>query len=584
MMGKLGDWLDERLGHRAALGRWLDHPLAGGASWASAIGGALVLTFVALALTGALLMTSYAPTPQSAWGSVHYITHALPGGWLVRGVHHFASHAMVILVGAHLAHVIAVGAYKKPREVWFWLGLALAGLLLACAITGHALPWDQRGYWARRVESGIIGMAPGIGNFLQQMIQGGPDFGALGLARIHAAHVVILPAIVVAIFWLRGAAARRIASAGDLKTSDPYAKQLTRDLAVALVVLAVCVVLARRAYGGPLDAPADASSDYPARPEWFLMSLFRLRKFFHGTGEFWGTAVLPQVIAIYVAALPLLDRKPNVALAVRAPFLAPIVLAAVGMGALHVMAVRHDAGDADYQKARAKADTQAELAHVAAAAGVPPTGPLDMPELRGRQLFEKSCASCHVLGDLGDPQKANATKLDGWGTEAWLVAMLHDPDAPEHFGQTPYKDTMPSADAPAAPKKPMTTRAEMEAAALFLAAQGDEPTEPARAADAGKLALGATIVKERCTTCHLFAGKGDDEGSGTAPELARYGSIAWTRAQIANPASATTYRDKAIDEPGNKGHMPRFDAEMSTADIDLLARWTRQHARTTAKK
>ena len=568
----LGDWLDERIGHRAMLARWLDHPLGGGASWAAAIGGAIAFDFAVLALTGALLATAYAPTPQAAWASVHFITHAMPGGWLVRGVHHFASHAMIVLVGAHLAHAVAVGAYKKPREVWFWLGLALAGLLLASAITGHALPWDQQGYWARRVESGIIGMAPGIGGWLAQMIQGGPELGALGLARMHAAHVVVLPALVVALLWLRARVAESTATTGD-----PYAKQLARNLVVALAVLVACVMLAK-AMGAPLDAPADASSDYPARPEWFLMSLFRLRKFFHGAGEFWGTAVLPQVIALYVAALPLIDRKAETIRA-RAPMLAPVVLAALGAGALHVMAVRHDAADADYAKARAKANAQATLARNAAMAGVPPSGPLDMPELRGRQIFERACASCHVLDGLGDRSKANAPKLDGWGTEAWLLAMLHDPDAPDFFGKTPYKEEMPSVDAPASPRKPMATGAEMEAVAIFLAAQGDEPTDPPR--DKAKLDVGAKIVREKCTTCHLFEGKGDDEGSGTAPDLTKYGSIAWTRAQIANPASPSTYHDKAVDQPDSKGHMPRFDGDLSAADIDLVARWTRARARAT---
>lgn len=574
----LGDWLDERIGHRAAVARWLDHPLAGGASWGGAIGGALALAFVVLALTGVLLMNAYAPTPQSAWASVQYVSHALPGGWLVRGLHHFASHATVVLVGVHLAHVIAVGAYKKPREVWFWLGLALAGLLLASAITGHALPWDQRGYWARKVEANIVGMAPGIGGFVQSMMQGGPDFGAIGLARMHAAHVAILPALVVVVLVARASVAR---SLGARAPGDPYAKQLARDLVVGLVVLVACVALAWRAHGAPLDAPADASSDYPARPEWFLMALFRLRKFFHGTGEFWGTVGLPGLFGLYVFALPLLDKKPAASVGARAPLLAPLALAAIGGGVLHVLAVRHDASDADYAKARAKADAQAVLAMHASLDGVPPTGPLDMPELRGRQIFEKSCASCHVLGDMGDPKKANAPKLDGWGTEAWLVAVLHDPDAPEHFGRTPYKEVMPSVDAPAG-KKPMATRAEMEAAALFLASQGDEPSDPPRT-DKAKLDLGATIVRERCTTCHLFEGKGDDDGSGTAPELSRYGSIAWTRAQIANPTSATTYRDKAVDAPGDKGHMPRFDAELSAADIDLVARWTRARSRSTLR-
>ncbi len=579
-MARIADWLDERIGHREALARWLDRPLAGGTSWGAALGGAIVILFAILALTGVLLMTAYAPTPQSAWASVHYVSRSLPGGWLVRGVHHFASHAMVVLVGAHLVQVIVAGAYRRPREVWFWLGLALAGLLLATAITGHALPWDQKGYWARRVEAGIIGMAPGLGGWIQQMIQGGSDLGALGLARMHAAHVAVLPALVVIVIAARARIARRLEGAGDPKRSgDPNASQLTRTLVVAIAILAVCTLLAVREHGAPLDAPADPSSDYPARPEWFLMPLYQLRKFFHGTGEFWGTVVLPQIAALYVFALPLVDRKPGATLAARAKLLAPIALVALGAGALHVAALRHDKRDPDYAKARAKADAASTLANRAASSGVPPTGPLDMPEIRGRKLFEKACASCHVLGDLGDPAKANATRLDGWGTEKWLVAMLHDPDAPEHFGRTPYKGVMPSADSPEVPKKPMTSRAELEAAALFLAAQGDEPTDPPRIADKAKLALGETIVTERCTTCHMFDGKGDDEGSGTAPELSRFGSVAWTRAQIANPATPATYRSKAIDAPDDKGHMPRFDTELSAADIDLLARWTRSAAR-----
>ena len=67
-------------------------------------------------------------------------------------------------------------------------------------------------------------------------------------------------------------------------------------------------------------------------------------------------------------------------------------------------------------------------------------------------------------------------------------------------------------------------------------------------------------------------------GSDVAPELAHYGSIAWTRAQIANPATVETYREKALGEDLKK-HMPRFDKDMTAADIDVVARWTRAHAR-----
>ena len=120
--------------------------------------------------------------------------------------------------------------------------------------------------------------------------------------------------------------------------------------------------------------------------------------------------------------------------------------------------------------------------------------------------------------------------------------------------------------------------ADKQALAAFLASQGDEPGDPARALDDATRATAEKIVQERCSTCHLYKGEGDDQGSGLAPELSRYGSLAWTRAQIANPATAETYREGALDE-SRKKHMPRFDSDLSAADIDIVARWTRAHAR-----
>jgi mono/diheme cytochrome c family protein len=163
--------------------------------------------------------------------------------------------------------------------------------------------------------------------------------------------------------------------------------------------------------------------------------------------------------------------------------------------------------------------------------------------------------------------------------------MIHDPDAPEFFGRGPYVEKMPSVDQP--PKKPnpdepwvaiVKSKEEMANVALFLYAMGIEPTDGAPEVDVAKRQAGEKIVADRCTTCHTYKRKGDDEGSSVAPELGGYGSIAWTRAQIANPATAATYRDKALDE-AMKHHMPRFDAELSATDVDLVARWTRAHAR-----
>ena len=143
----------------------------------------------------------------------------------------------------------------------------------------------------------------------------------------------------------------------------------------------------------------------------------------------------------------------------------------------------------------------------------------------------------------------------------------------------PSVDVRPKDKPPEEAWKPMVrSEAEKQAVALFLALQGDEADDPPRVVDEPTRALGEKVVSERCTTCHLYKEQGDDEGSGLAPELRGYGSIAWTRAQIANPASPQTYREKALDESMKK-HMPRFDKDLSSADVDTVARWTRAHAR-----
>jgi ubiquinol-cytochrome c reductase cytochrome b subunit len=573
-MKKLADWVDARLGHREALRAWLDHPIAGGASWARVIGSLLLFDFLLLALSGAVLMTAYAPSPQAAWPSVHHLTFVTPGGWLLRGIHHFASHAMIVLIGAHVVHVLASGLYRKPRELWFWLGLAMAGLAMGMAITGHLLPWDQKGWWARKVELGIAGMAPLAGQAIQQLGQGGNELGAIGLARAHALHVVWLPALFVIVVWLRARALR--GETGE----TPYFKQLSRNIVGGLVLLGVIVALAFKFKGAPLEGPADYASDYPARPEWFLLPMFQLRRFFSGAGEFWGTSLVPGAFAAYLFALPLLDRSRDAAFTARASVVTPAFAFCVVFGVLGFMAVRHDAKDKELIRSRAKVQARAEAAKRLAMEGVPASGPLDMlrrdPETRGKDIFEKSCATCHTLGDLGDKEKATAPSLDGWSTEDWIQKMIHAPD--EQFGKTPYKEKMPSVDVPKPGEKPMIKdKEEMRAVVHFLFLEGVEPGELVTR-DEAAFKKGQEIFTNRCTTCHLYKGEGDDNGEGTAPEMSRYGSYAWTRQQIANPGTPATYREKSMDE-AMKGHMPRFDAELAPADIDIVARWVRQHAR-----
>jgi ubiquinol-cytochrome c reductase cytochrome b subunit len=588
MLKAIGDWLDARTGWRApkqGTGSWMDHPVAGGAVWARAMAASVATCFGVLVLTGIVLMTSYAPAPQTAWASVHYLQYVADRGWILRGLHYWAAQTMLVLGVLHVAHGALTASYRAPREIAWWLTLAVPALVVGQGITGGLLPWDQRGWWARAVEGNIAGLAPVLGGFVQRMMEGGAELGAVGLARAYAAHVILLPALIGAVLWFRHAQATRNGwAAGSASATEPRARAVARHVWIAAAVVALLFAFTGVRRGAPLDAPADPLSDYPARPEWFLYTLFELRKFFHGTGEFWGTTLLPGAAALFIAALPFIDRTR----ASRGRALVGVLAVFGAAAVVSALPFYKDAHDPQYAKQRRRADAQAARAATIAMQGVPPAGALFMirhdVELRGHDLFERHCAACHVLGDSGDPKKATASKLDGWGTPQWIASMIHDPDAPEFFGRGPYNGLMPSVD-----QRPpgrlgehwvatIKTDAEKRAVAVFLAAEGDEPGEPPTAIDAATRAQAQKIVSERCTTCHLYKGEGDDEGSGLSPELGRYGSVAWTRAQIANPSSPQTYREKSLD-PELKKHMPRYDKDLSAEDIDIVARWTRAHAR-----
>ncbi len=160
MFKHLGDWLDDRTGYRNHRRRLLEVPVPGGARWARVLGSALLAVFLTQALTGILLMTSYSPSTAAAWGSVFYINQVMWMGWFVRGLHHFTAQALMFLLAAHLVQVVWAGAYRRPREFTWWLGIALLILFVGLGHTGYQLPWDQKGYWSTKVSSNIMSGAP----------------------------------------------------------------------------------------------------------------------------------------------------------------------------------------------------------------------------------------------------------------------------------------------------------------------------------------------------------------------------------------------------------------------------------------
>ena len=87
--------------------------------------------FLVQLLTGLALMTVYSPSTSAAWASVWYIQTQMPGGWLVRGLHHFASDALLILLVLHGLLILITKAYNAPTRYTWWITGGLAALALA---------------------------------------------------------------------------------------------------------------------------------------------------------------------------------------------------------------------------------------------------------------------------------------------------------------------------------------------------------------------------------------------------------------------------------------------------------------------
>jgi ubiquinol-cytochrome c reductase cytochrome b subunit len=587
----LRGWLERRIGAGELIDWFLEAPVAEGPSWARAAAVGLLVAMLMTGASGAALAITYAPAGAGAWASVYFTEFVLAGGWLLRSLHVAGAEASILFGVLALLLAVVEGRYKGRRDLAFWcMSLVVATTFVFC-ITGNPLRWDNRGYFGFQTEANVAAELPVLGGITRALLVGGAVPGNWTLTRLHAAHTLLLPLAVGALLalWLRSARRAAIAeaespapgAAGVARYGDA---QLPRDLALgALAAISVSAV----AYflRAPLEAPADPLGSYNARPEWYFQSLYVLRNAVPPKMQGVVASLVPLVAAGGLFALPLLDRDPNATFKRRLPFILLFSLGLAGAAALTAVGIAHDARDPELATARRKqGKIDRRAVQIARAAGIPPAGALAMmrtdPVLHSEELFRDRCASCHKLGELGPADgKTTAPTLDGWGSEKWVLDLLDDPDARGRFGGGPYEGKMPSYTHP--PKDPQAAKdfkpmppEQLQAIARYLAGE-------ARGAAAGHDPDGEKLVRQRCTSCHLLRGETDD-AEGLAPELAGWASLGWTRAQIANPGTLATYRPIALSAT-LEGHMPRFDQDMTPADIDLLTRFVILRSRPAAK-
>src|SRR2546429_7353934 len=201
-MNRFLNWLDRRTGYRRIIEYSLYENIPGGARWRYVWGSSLVFCLSVQFVTGFVLWMAYSPSSQTAWESVYFIQNEMNGGWLLRGIHHFTASVMNVLLVLHLMQVVIDGAYRAPREINFWFGLGLLQLVLALSLTGYLLPWDQKGYWATKVATNIMGIVPVVGPALQRLVIGGPGYGHYTPSRLFALDAGGLSACVISLIVL----------------------------------------------------------------------------------------------------------------------------------------------------------------------------------------------------------------------------------------------------------------------------------------------------------------------------------------------------------------------------------------------
>jgi quinol-cytochrome oxidoreductase complex cytochrome b subunit len=169
------------------------HALAIPYTWC--MGGLSFFLFLALTLTGVLLMFYYRPTENFAYQDIKDLETVVVFGQLLRNMHRWAAHGMVITVFLHMIRVFYTGSYKPPREFNWVIGTVLWVITLLLSFTGYLLPWDQLALWAITVGTNMVGSTPMIGSEILFLLRGSLEVSGNTLLRFYVLHVVGLPLI-----------------------------------------------------------------------------------------------------------------------------------------------------------------------------------------------------------------------------------------------------------------------------------------------------------------------------------------------------------------------------------------------------
>ena len=464
MLSWLETWVESRTGLISTTKDFLTEDVPGGPSYWYVFGSATLFTLILQITTGIFLTMYYAPSSASAWESTLFIYQKVPLGSFVISLHYWGATAMIALMAMHLLQTAIWGAYKKPRELQWVVGVLLFVLTLVLGLTGYLLPWDLNAYFASQVSLNITGAAPIAGPFLQDWLQGGPTMGTLTLNKFFGIHVWLTPAIIILlvvvhliIFRHNGSAGPPVDDVPRLKPGRFWPNQLFMDTIASFIVFAVIVALSIIS-PAPLDAKADPNNDqFVPSPAWYFMALYYLLELLPGQmGQFIGTILLPTVALVFVLLLPWLDRNPSRSIA-RRPIamvvIAACVLLASGLSIAGQTTVNVKAAARGQVAPKVPGGEDAAKVAAAAAAPLPAGGAaagqpgVSAASAQGGTVYNNNCSSCHGAQGQGTPgvfpPLAGNDAVVGDAKEV-IHTVLDGRSGPLKVGSATYNGQMPA--------------------------------------------------------------------------------------------------------------------------------------------
>lgn len=508
-MKQLTEWLEHRTGIQTAVRQFLYEEIPASSGWRQVFGSIAVFLFLTQAFTGALLAFNYAPTPGDAYNSLRYILTEVTGGRLIRGLHHWGASMMIVVVVLHMVQVFLWGAYKKPREATWVMGVVLLMVTLAFGLTGYLLPWDNRAYWGTVVTTKIASSAPVLGPYLARLLGGENGVGVVTFARFYGMHVLLLPPATLILIAAHIYLVRKhgvAPSPGDeaLAPQKFYPRQVFKDTVAIFCAFAVLFTLAVVARV-PMEQLADPTdTSYIPRPEWYFLFLFQTLKLFPGPLEVVGSVVLPGLAMLAIIAVPFVDRSRMVKVTQRTVAISVVLLAGLTWTGLTVAAVRstpHSAvPEIDYA-------APTDWMHFSA------------QELAGLAYFrQENCLSCHAVSEQGTkigPDLTASIRRDA----AWMI---------QHFKR-------PSEMRPGSVMPPIQlSDAQLNALAAFLLKLNPGNASVLENAPDFATAGARTYQSNQCGACHMINGAGMKLGP-ALNGLARRQTRSWVEEHFVNP-------------------------------------------------